>query len=128
MRGMFATKDSTVFCHIGLDKRMPNPRFDGATPGSFHNLGHHFGGDEVIDNHGCGFPGSLGTCNLPDGHHCGDRRWRDGFTCFIDYETPVSITIKSQAKIGVMMTNSGLQIDQILGLDRVSWVVWKSAI
>src|SRR5699024_3296455 len=107
---------------------MPHTGFNGPATSLLDNLRHDPRRDEIVDNNRCSLPGSFRSSNLTYRDHRSDGRRRDRFALLIDHKAPVSVAVKSQSKIGVMLTDGSLQIHQICWFNRVSGVIRERAI
>ena len=64
----------------------------------------------------------------PAGHQGGGRRAGDRAGPFVDQEHPVGVAVEGQTHIGTRIQHPGLQVAEVLGLDRIGRMVGKRAV
>ena len=71
-------------------------------------------------------PGSLAEDARGDDR--GGVRARQPLALLVDEEHPVGVAVEGEADVGARLEHPGLQVDQVLGLDRVGGVVRERAV
>ena len=88
-----------------------------------HDLGHHVRADEVVEDRLARVLGQHGR-----GHERRRQRTRHRLGLLVDEEDAVGVPVEGQADVGALLEHRRLQIDQVLGLDRVGRVVREGAV
>ena len=88
-----------------------------------HDLGHHVGADEVVED---GLARVLGQHGR--GHQRRRQRARHGLRLLVDQEDAVGVPVEGEPDVGPVLEHGRLQRDQVLGLNRVGRVVREVAV
>ena len=106
-----------------LMNEWPDPGAHGGAPVLLDRLGHDLRADQVVEDGGPGVLGQHGP-----GHQGGGERARHRLGPLVDEEDAVGVAVEGQADVGAVLEHRLLQVDEVLGLDRVGRVVGEGAV
>ena len=111
-------EDGARLGHHLLDDGVAHLGADGHAAHFGHDLGHHVGADEVVEDRLARVLGQHGR-----GHQRRRQRAGHGLGLLVDQEDAVGVAVEGQADVGAVLEHRRLQRHQVLGLDRVGRVV-----
>ncbi len=81
-----------------------------------------------MDDRRLGLAGGLGAGDLAGGDQGGDRGRGDRLAALVHDEAAVGVAVEGQAQVGADLADLGLQVDQVLRVERVGLVVGEGAV
>ena len=127
---VLAAEHRVVAGHLALDEGVADAGAHAASAGLGDDLGHLGGADHVVDDGDVGGIRTVGdgTSDLAAGDERGDGAGAHRFSALVDDEAAVGVTVEGQAEVGAVLPDGGLQVDEVLGVERVGLVVGEAAV
>ena len=123
MAGVLAGEGRPLLGHGLLDDRVADPGPYGPSAVLGDHLGYRPGADQVVEHRGPWL-----ALEHPTGHQGGGRRSGDRAGSLVNQEYPVGIAVKGQTHIGAHVQHPGLQVAEVLRLDRIGRMVGERAV
>jgi len=120
---VFTGKEAVHLSHVLLDVGVTDSGDDRVTSSLLDDLWNDPATDEVVEDHCASMATEEALSNYRRHETTADR-----FRFFIDKEDPVGVTIKGDAKIGVVIEDGALEVTDVLRVDWTRNVVGKGAI
>ena len=87
------------------------------------DLGHGLRADQVVQDRGAGFLGQHALGDDRGGDRAGDR-----LAEVVDEEDPIGVAVEGEADVGARLEDPRLEVDEVVGVERVGRVVREVAV
>ena len=130
MGAVLAAEHGVVAGHLALDERVADAGAHRAGAGLGDDLGHLGRADDVVDDGDVAGIRAVGdrSGDLAAGDERGDRAGAHRFSALVDDEAAVGVAVEGQPEVGAVLADGGLEVDEVLRVERVGLVVGEVAV